>query len=204
MTSCSDLSLGRSRDTALRSSGINVNRSLKSVPLPLLLFGVGVLFVAIANETQAASQIMLLGSITRKCTLDVTADANAASLPLATVGAQRIRVGTATQDCNGRQGFILDVASTNCLNGSPGGKFLDPVSTETLRYSIEANNPTTGGSAAVVTGLLATACTGQVARDVTNGIIHNEVSTLYVNYTGSAALSAGTYQDVLTVTLTTK
>ncbi len=68
---------------------------------------------------------------------------------------------------------------------------------------IAASGPsrTTGGSSAIVTGLLATACTGQNARVVSNAKINGENSTLFVNYTGDGGLSADTYQDTLTLTM---
>ena len=81
------------------------------------------------------------------------------------------------------------------------------IDNESLRYSVEFNNPTTGGSQAVVTGLLATACSGAsavVGRDVTNSRIFNELSRIYINYSGDSGLAADSYTDTLTITMVVK
>jgi hypothetical protein len=78
---------------------------------------------------------------------------------------------------------------------------------EALRYSVEFNNPGTGGSQPTVTGLLDTACTGAskiVGREVTNEKVRDEVSRIYVNYNGDSNLAADSYTDTLTITLVVK
>jgi hypothetical protein len=151
----------------------------------------------------AATQILLSGSIAKKCSIAVTPAAGAATLVLDS-GVQRVEIGTVLQDCNGRRGFTLELLSTNCLAAPLGAKLLTAGSVQGVPYSVEARNPTNGGSDPVVTGLLANTCTGQVARDVTHALIKDEISILYVNYTGVVGLDAGVYQDVVTVTITTK
>jgi hypothetical protein len=157
-----------------------------------------------SGAAPAASQIALIGNVLRKCTLDAQPHTNASNLPLTAAGAQRLQIASIVQDCNGRTGYTLDVFSTNCAATPTGAKVIDPVSSEYLSYSVESRNPTTGGSDPVVTGLMATACSGQVARDVSHAIIHNQTSTFYVNFTGAPELGAGIYQDTLTITITAK
>lgn len=152
----------------------------------------------------AAQNIQLQGIAAQNCTIDVVADGAASTLPLTTSGAQRVQVGTVTQNCNKKAGYTLSVTSTNCAAAPTGGKVVDAVAGESLNYSGEFANPTTGGSTASVTGLLASACSSQTARDVTNAKISGEISTVFVNFTGNTALGAGTYTDTLTVVLAVK
>jgi hypothetical protein len=152
----------------------------------------------------AAQDILLQGTAAQNCTISVSADPAATALPLTTTGAQRVQVGTVTQNCNKKAGYTLSVTSINCAAAPTGAKLVDAVGGETLAYSGEFANPTTGGSTASVTGLLASSCSSQVGRDVTNAKISGEVSTVYVNFTGNAGLGAGTYTDTLTVALAVK
>lgn len=149
----------------------------------------------------AASTILLSGMVAGKCTVGVSADAQAANLPITTSGAQRVLVGTLLQNCTGSRSYTLAVSSMNCAISPTGGKLRSDDSGEYLSYSAEFNNPTTGGSQAVVTGLLASACTGQIGRQVTSAKVTNETSSLYVNFAGTPGLGAGTYQDIVTISL---
>jgi spore coat protein U-like protein len=150
---------------------------------------------------QAASQIVLTGTVGQNCTITVTPATGAATLDLATAGAHRVQVGTVTQTCNKKAGYTVAVTSATCAAAPAGAKVTGAAAGETLSYSVESNNPTTGGSTATITGLLAATCTGQNARAVANAKISGENSTLYVNYTGNGTLSADTYQDTLTLTM---
>jgi len=154
------------------------------------------------SSAQSANQIQLVGNVSRKCTLNATPDPGSSNLALTLSGPQRVLIGTITQDCNGRVDFLMQVFSANCVNAPAGAKLVDPTSEEFVHYTVESENPTSGGSAPLATGLLDSACTNQVAREVTQGRIRDEISTFYVRYTGSPILSAGTYQDTLTITLT--
>jgi hypothetical protein len=153
---------------------------------------------------EAANQILLQGTVAQNCTIDVTAAGAATNLPLTAGGSQHVQVGTVLQNCNKKIGYTLTVASLNCSAGTAGAKVVDPVSAEVLAYSAEFTNPTDGGSQADVTDLLQSACTSQVARDVTNWKARNETSTVFVNFTGDSGLAAGTYQDTLTITMNVK
>ena len=169
--------------------------------------GIGI--VAVARLTgydviEAANTIVLQGTVAQNCSVEVTVNAGAGSLPLSSAGAQRVAVGTVLQNCNKKTGYTLEVTSQNCSGAPTGAKVVDPVSTEYLAYSGEFQNPTTGGSQASVTGLLAAACGGQYGRNVTDAKVSGETSTVYVNFTGSETLSAGTYQDTLTITMNVK
>lgn len=150
---------------------------------------------------EAANTIVLQGTVAHNCTIEVLPEAAAASLPLTTLGAQRVRVGTVQQSCNKNVGYTLSVSSQNCAAQPTGAKVIDPASNEYVTYSAEFQNPTTGGSQPSVTGLLSQACTGQFGRDVSGAKVSNETSTVFVNFVGSDALSAGTYQDTLTITM---
>lgn len=152
----------------------------------------------------AANEIILRGTVAQNCTISVAADAQATNLPLTTVGAQRVQVGTITQRCNKKNGYTLSVTSTNCATAPAGAKVADPVGGEYLAYAAEFSNPTTGGSQASVTGLLAAVCSGQYGRDVTNSKISGEISTVFINFTGTDELGAGTYQDTLTISMNVK
>ncbi len=150
---------------------------------------------------EAATTILLSGTVMGQCTIAVTPTPQAVELPVITPGAQRVLIGSVVQDCNKKQSYIVSMSSVNCTVAPAGGKILEPVSGEYLSYSGEFANPTTGGSTPSVTGLLATACTGQIGRSVNNAKISNETSTVYVNFTGSSTLGAGTYQDTVTISL---
>jgi len=152
---------------------------------------------------EAATTILLQSTVPQTCTINVTADPNAANLNLVAAGAQHVRVGTVAQSCNKKIGYTIAVTSTNCTSTPTGAKVLDSVSNESLGYSVEFDNPPTGGSSDV-TNLLATACAGQTGRNVTNAKISGESSTIYVNYTGNAGLGAGAYQDTLTLAMNVK
>lgn len=150
----------------------------------------------------AASDIFLSGYVPGVCTIAVTEDAQAVSLPVTATGPQRVRVGTVLQTCNGRRTYVLLATSRNCAAAPAGGKLLNADS-DRLPYSVEFNNPTTGSSEPVVTGLLESACTNQVGRHVQSSRITNETSTVYVNFTGASDLAAGTYEDVVTISIYT-
>jgi len=152
----------------------------------------------------ADQSILLQGVVTANCSIIVTADPAASALPLTIAGAQRIKIGTVLQNCNKKTGFTLKVESAGCAALPIGAKVIDPVSGESVPYSVEFNNPTTGGSQAIVTSLLATTCLAAVGREVTAAKVVAESSSLYVNYTGIPLLAAGTYQDTITITLNLK
>ena len=158
-------------------------------------------FMPECDVCEASTTILLSGTVAGKCSLSVTADPQATGLPIDSSGAQRVLVGTALQNCNGTRSFNLLVTSSNCATPPSGGKILNSQSAEFLRYTTEFTNPTSGGSASSVTGLLDSSCTGQIGRAVVQGKIQNETSQIYVNFNGSPALGPGTYQDNLTITL---
>jgi hypothetical protein len=149
----------------------------------------------------AASQITLTGTVAHNCTINVTPSAGASGLNL-TDGAQHVAVGSIAQSCNKKAGYTIVVTSANCTTPAPtGAKLVGTSGGEKLGYSVESQNPTTGGRVSTVTGLLASNCTGQNARAVTNAKVTGEVSNIFVNFSGNAALSADTYQDTITFTM---
>lgn len=157
--------------------------------------------IAECNVCEAATTILLSGTVVGKCTVAVAGTSQAVELAIDTPGTQRVLVGTALQNCNGRRSYTLAISSMNCMTAPIGGKVLDPVSGAHLRYTGEFANPSTGGSQASVTRLLESSCTGQIGRTVTSGNITNETSQIFLNFTGSSDLGAGTYQDTVTISL---
>lgn len=152
---------------------------------------------------QLSDTIPLSGIVGPTCSVDATALPAASSLVL-TGGVTRVMVANVVQSCNDPDGYTLTVTSAHCAGTPTGAKIVGPTpATDYLQYSVEFDNPTTGTSTDV-TGLLANTCSSQIARDVTGVPIFAETSYVYLNYTGSGLLTAGTYTDTLTVTLATK
>jgi hypothetical protein len=180
-----------------------------TAPNRLLLLATLVAAAVLLGVTAAAQQsgtITLIGTVSQNCSLQITPTAAATNLDLSG-GNKRIEVGTALQNCNKKSGYTLQVLSQNCAAGTLGAKFIGTVAGESLNYSVEFNNPPTGGSQTTVTDLLATACSGATAvtgRDVTNEKINNEISRIYVNYSGNSGLASDSYTDTLTVVLVLK
>lgn len=151
---------------------------------------------------EAATSIFLSGVVAGKCNIDVTANAAAVGLPIDVSGAQRIQIGSVLQNCNGKRSYAISVTSWNCALAPTGAKLIAEGSSDVVPYSVEFNNPTSGGSQAVVTNLMASACTAQIARSVTSYNVSNQTSTVFVNFTGVPELMAGTYEDVVTIAIT--
>ena len=135
------------------------------------------------------------------CSFGFNATTLAILLPLTSATPQRIQVGTITQNCSGNGSYSLVVASNNCAFSPSGAKLTEPSTQQSVAYSVEFDNPTTGGSQPVVTGLLARICANADGRDVSHDKITNESSDVYINFTGSKVLAAGVYSDTLSVTL---
>lgn len=135
------------------------------------------------------------------CTFGFSAKPLAILLPVSSATPQRVEVGSILQNCSGNGNYTLVIGSGNCLLYSAGAKLTGQTTTEFVGYSVEFDNPTTGGSQAVVTGLLANYCWNADGRQVNNAKITNESSSVYINFTGSTVLPADTYTDTLIVTL---
>jgi len=149
--------------------------------------------------------VVCLGLVSRagaaNCSFAFTAKPLAMLVPVISATPQRIQVGTVLQNCSGNASYNLIVASGNCLLSPAGAKLRDPATLGSVRYSVEFDNPTTGGSQPVVTGLLATSCSNADGRDVAHHRISSESSAVYINFTGSTLLWSGTYGDTLSLTL---
>lgn len=181
-----------------RLTSIRLDRKVLILQSCLLGLAAMLLFPASGH---AQSQITLTGSVAQNCTLSASASAGASTLNISD-GAQHVQVGTVLQNCNKKAGYTVVVTSANCGTAPTGAKLVGTGATpDTLAYSVESDNPTTGGSSATVTGLLASVCTSQNARAVTGAKISAENSTIYVNYTGNSGLAADTYTDTLTFTM---
>lgn len=155
----------------------------------------------VCDVCEAATAILLSGTVAGKCTINVSSTSQAVELPITSPQAHRIMIGSALQDCNGTRSYIVSITSMNCAVAPAGGKVLNTESGEFLPFSAEFVNPASGGSTPVVTGLLATSCAGQIGRQVTNGKVAGETSQIFLNFTGSSDLGAGTYQDIVTISL---
>jgi len=190
----------------MKSLSASAKRKLAIAAVAVAVVGAGSIWAIRDCDVcmaQLSGTIPLSGIVGPVCSIGVTPLPAASSLNL-TGGATRIRVGVVAQSCNNVPGYTLSVTSANCAAAPTGAKVQGPVpATDYLAYSVEFDNPATGGSSDV-TGLLAAACAGQTGRDVTGVSIFAENSDVYLNYTGSALLSSGTYQDTLTVTMVTK
>lgn len=141
------------------------------------------------------------GAGAANCSLGFTATPQAVLLPVTTVSAQRVQVGTVSQNCNGTISYVLVVASADCVASPAGAKLQDPTSREFVAYSVEFSNPYAYGGPLSVTGLLANACANAVGRDVNFAKVNHEDSAVFINFTGVSSLAAGTYSDTLSVTL---
>lgn len=172
-----------------------------------IFFWIAGLLVVFATSAfaQQSGNIPLAATVAQNCTISVTPTAAASNLDLSD-GSKRILVGDLLQNCNKKAGYSLTVDSDNCSTGTPGAKLIGAAATpDELNYWVEFNNPTTGGSQAVVTGLLSTQCTGDtytLARDVSGDKVRDETSNIYVNYTGDSGLAADSYADVIRITMT--
>lgn len=174
--------------------------------LPKLVLAGSILTFGLPAMAQQTGTITLTGTVAQQCSVVVTATTGAVNLDLSS-GTRRIEVGSGVQTCNKKAGYTIRVSSANCATGIAGAKLVGATSAELLPYSVEFNNPTTGGSQATVTGLLASACTGTSAitgRDVSNSKITSELSRIFVNYTGDTNLAADTYTDTLTISMIVK
>ncbi|MCX5786976.1 MAG: hypothetical protein NTX64_00475 [Elusimicrobia bacterium] len=134
------------------------------------------------------------GAGAANCTFAFNANPLAMLLPVTSATPQRIQG-------NGNASYSLVVASGNCLLSQAGAKLMDSSTMGSVRYSVEFDNPATGGSQPVVTGLLATSCSNADGRDVAKTKISNESSAVFINFTGSTLLWSGTYGDTLSLTL---
>jgi spore coat protein U-like protein len=107
-------------------------------------------------------------------------------------------VGRIEQDCNNAGGYTLDVTSLNCALGAR----LDGPGANEVTYSVNSDNgsPTPDGTWDV-TGLLASVCTGQIARTA-SAPVTDYFTDLGVVFTASTSLFPGSYTDTLTITLT--
>ena len=184
---------------------INTSKSARRIGFKLSLLASSValtfgwqspIFAASVSDTLA-----LKGVAAPTCTISIAPDGAASTLSITTAGSQTVTVGTVTRTCNNAAGYTLSVTTANCTSGTAGAKLSDGA-THTLNYSINADNTQPPDGTWDVTGLAASACTGQVARTV-SGVVASDDTDLGVVFTGSTSLFPGTYQDTITVTMTT-
>lgn len=154
------------------------------------------IFAASVSDT-----LTIRGTAGAACSISITPASGATTLPITTAGAQVVTVGRVLQTCNNAAGYTLEVASGTCSTAPTGAKLSDGA-THNLAYSVNADNTQPPDGTWEVTGLLASACTGQIARTVVTTVTADNTD-LGVAFTGNATLFPGTYQDVITVTMTT-
>ncbi len=134
------------------------------------------------------------------CSLVFNSTPAALTLPVTSTALHRILVGTVIQSCRNTSASTLVIASVNCPFPPVGAKLMELVSWSYVPYSVESDNKAVGGGVAIVNELLSQACAAQVARKE-KSVKGSLSSDIYVNFTGVATLSEGTYSDTLSVTL---
>lgn len=195
---------------------------MRPYSLKVQLAAIGVLAAAVVVGVSGAAfsaqtgTINVSASVPTTCNIVTAADsglATALSTALTSTGAQTVTVGTVTQNCNKKAGFTLTVTSLNCSStvagATAGAKLINaatPGSEEYQTYSVAFTNP----SGTNPTGLLSSACTAAVGRDVTGAKVSDQSSTIGIAFTtgvngvGGEVAGAGTFSDTLTIDMTVK
>ncbi len=150
------------------------------------LGAVGVGVVLGAAQAQAQS-ITLSGAVAQSCHLTITASGSYNALTLATAQSDVV-VGTSAENCNDGKGYKVTIGTKN---GTSSGLLKGTSYSQTLAYGVNY------GSTATLTfaGSTATATNTSAAGFATY--------TLGVTYASGAQLTANTYTDTLTFTMTT-
>ena len=158
----------------------------------------GQIFAATATDT-----LTIRGTAGAACSISITPTADATALAITTPTLQTINVGRVLQTCNNATGYTLDVSSANCLAGV--GARLNDGAGHFLAYSVNADNTQPPDGTWEVTGLLnsVNGCAAPPHARVVGSAVTADHSDLGVVFTGNATLFPGTYQDIITVTMTT-
>jgi hypothetical protein len=151
--------------------------------------------------------IVVRGVKGEHCTITVTDDNVTLDLEVSTPPGGT-KIGSVLQNCNKQAGYTLTLSSVNCETGADGGKMASLVTTPTeyMPYSITFA-PDAGTSHATATNLLGAGCSGNsnvLARDVTNERVDGQRSNVFAVFNAVASLSADSYTDTLTITMTVK
>jgi len=156
----------------------------------ILILGVG---VAIGAFAATSGNLTLTGTVAQNLSITVTPAAVASALDL-TTAQNNLAVATITEVSNSHLGYTVTVSSANAVSASSSTPdFTSATSPDTLAYSL-----TYGGTPVAFTSGIATVTTA-TAKTPAGGVSN----TLGLTYDGSTAnLSAGTYSDTLTFTIT--
>lgn len=187
----------------------NTARLKPSKPARLPLMSAVIAILAWQNPAFAATTgtLTLSGTVAAvSCSITVTAEGTAnVNLPISDTSVlHKVKVGNVAQTCNNPGGYDLFVTSFNCASGA----LLSDGASHTLHYSVNADStpqPPDETDPYDTVGMLQSGCGApNTARHVAAGTGVAEHTSLQVQYTTPGTpLAAGTYGDVLTVTMQT-
>ena len=161
-------------------------RVSKQVVGSLGMVGIGLVLGAGQAGAQLAN-ITAQATVTLSCSLTVTAAGSYNNLNLSSAQTN-VTVGTAVENCNDRKGYVVTISSKN---GTSTGILKGKSYTQTLAYGVDYGSTTTltfAGSTATATSTNKTGFT---------------THTIGVSYAAGPHLTADTYTDTLTFTMTT-
>ncbi len=172
--------------------------------------GIGLWLALTPASAQQTGNIPLKGVRGQNCTITVNPGGSYNTLPFDNGAHSDVLIGSVTQNCNKKVGYVLWVDSLNCPAGTAGAKLVGaaPVGAESVHYTVRFDNPNVNPADIDKTNLLNTLCsetppsTETGARFVSDYKVNNEVSTIYVNYSIPGDLNADTYTDTLTINMT--
>lgn len=164
--------------------------------------GLAVAFGSTPSQAGLTGTINLTGAVASNCNVVVTASGGAtldSTLSTGATASTPIQVGSVVETCNDPKGYVITVASLNGVNGTlTTGLLKGAVSgnPDTVPYNIAygATTPGTAVTLAAGSGTASTATKKTPAGGTTNNV--------FINFTGNSNLSADTYTDTLTVTMT--
>lgn len=160
------------------------NQMAKRIAGSLGAVGVG-LFVG-AGQADAQS-ITLSGAVAQSCTLTIASAGAYNSLTLGTAQSN-LTVGTSGESCNDGKGYKVTIVTKN---GTSNGILKGASYSQTLAFGVNYGSSTTltfAGSTATATNVTAPGFT---------------TATIGVTYAAGTQLTADTYTDTLTFTMTT-
>lgn len=156
---------------------------MKQMKMALAL--VAVLGLSTGAQAATTGTLNLSGTILSLVSIVVTANSAASSLDL-TSNQTDLLVGTVSESSNALLGYRIKAKSTN------GSKLKHSTAADVVNYTIKY-----GASASTTL----TTVDQVVKTQSTGGAYNNVVSNVTLSYTGSVALTAGSYSDGITFTI---
>jgi hypothetical protein len=170
-----------------RASGLSQGRRRLRRHLGSLgLIGIGLALGPREADAQSVN-VTAVATVTQSCHLTVTAAGVYNNLVL-TSGHSDVVVATANERCNDARGYKVIVSTRN---GSSSGVLKGKTYGETLVYGVNYGAPTTLTFA------------GATATATSTNEPANTTITVGISYSGNPHLTADTYTDTLTFTMTT-